>query len=534
MPRTSAALALAAALAAAGARAEDGVRATATLHVRTTASENVPGTAVLFDPFTRTFDLDGYLVPEVDDRYGSAFASLALDGSLLEGDLRWRLHFDTGELRRKTFHRSTPVCFTGTGTGFVIAPPFGCPSPPLLFLQDTRVGPLEWTSNGRRAKDEIETTFLVREAYAAYSFGRAGFATLRAGRMRFAVGDGFVHDDYATGVALGLDLGAIGPRWDVSLGLYEPSRDFPRGGTRISPLAAVRLDFVPTLFEHAGLFLAAHRDRTGSVGELFRGALVERLVGALARASPGNDAEYVPPAHALALAVSGPLESEASLAWLGTSGSLAPWRGQRVSWTAALLRGRIDRIFPAGAPDVDLARGVSLRGRLASLRWDGSVGKRLGLGAFLLYMSGGEFPAPLPRSPLPVPATGEYGGFVGITPFVTATNLFFGGGLSETFAARQATAPGVNGRGVLAPGALLAFDPRDDLGIEAKGAWLFADAEGPYGGRVYGPEADLGVTWSPFGWLVIGAELDVLWPGDFYGGGATVYKTVLAVDLLTP
>lgn len=503
--------------------AAGGASARATLHTRVTSAGNRPGTAVLYDPASQAFALDGYLVPSVDERYGSVFASLSADGSALGGDLRWRLALDTGELRSRAYPEVAPVCLTRTGTGLGPRP---CPLLGVAVpLEETRLGARLLASNGRPLDEEVRSTLLVREAWAALSFGRAGFATVRAGRKRVSVGDGFVYDDYATGAELALDLGAVGPPFSVTASLFQPTRDFPKTVEGVSPFLALRADWLPSLFEHAGVFLAFHRDRTGSVGELFRGAIVERLVGLLSQATPDTDA-YRDASHALALVLTRPVESDASIAWIGTSGSLAPWRGHRLGWTAALAGGRMDRVSGA---DLLVAQDVTVRGRMLSVRWETSLGERLGLGAFLLHLSGGEFP--VARG---APATGEYGGFLGIAPYVTATNLFFGGGLSESFAARQSAAPGVNGRGVTAPGVGLSFDPTPDWGLEVKAAWLRAPVAGPLGGRVYGTELDAVLAWAPRGWLLVGLEVDVLWPGDFFAGRDTLYKTVLAVDLLSP
>lgn len=526
-----AALALAVALAVPAARAGD-VSARATLHVRATAAENLPGRDVLFDRENLGFDLAGYLEPAEDDRYGSTFASFSLDGRAMDGDVRWRLALDTGELRRRASPLVTVVCRTpqdsSTGTGLELAGPNPCANPPRIPLQDTRVGATELTSNGRPLADEAEATLLVREAYAALSFGRAGFATVRAGRKRISVADGYVYDDYGTGAELALDLGAIGPPLALTLSLFQPTRDTPDRFEDLSPLLAVRADWLPSLFENAGLFLAAHRDRTGSAAELFRGAIIERTVAFLAQA-PFASQSYRIANRSLALTLGLPLESDATMVWVGTSGRLVPWRGQRVGWTAGLLRGRIDHVAIAGAPVAPIAEDVTLRGRLLSATWDVDLGERVVVGASFLFLSGGTFPFEPGAT-----ARGEYAGFLGVAPFVTATNLFFGGGLSESFAARQSTAPGVNGRGVTAPGLSVAFDPTDTVGLELKGAYLTAPVEGPFGGRVYGTELDAVLSWSPLAWLVVGAELDVLWPGDFFAGDETVFKTVLALDLVTP
>ena len=173
---------------------------------------------------------------------------------------------------------------------------------------------------------------------------------------------------------------------------------------------------------------------------------------------------------------------------------------------------------------------IPLRGSAAWLRYQVSPVPWLSVTPWFLYLSGDRPPPEKTRLGLPA----GYGAFLGVNPYLTATNLFFRGGLSETFAARQATAPGVNGRGVIAPGLNLELDAGPGVDLEARVAWLRAEDAGPWGGTAYGTEIDLSATWAPVRWLSFGAELDVLLPGDFFGGGRTVYKSVLAVDLRTP
>jgi hypothetical protein len=537
--RDATALALAGVLAAGRAGAADTVSVQAMLHVRSTWLENPPGTEVLFDRSTQTFDLSRYLVGGDRTRYGSTYAAFSLQGSGLGGDLVWRVALDTGELRRTQYPDVTTVCRTPdaaspgvpnplTGTGITSNVSLvSCARPPhLVDLEDTRLLPGQLTANGRSVASELRATAFVREAYAAYSFGRAGFATIRAGRKRASVADGYVYDDYATGAELALDVGAIGPPLSVTASLFQPTRDFPKQVDGISPFAALRVDWLPSLFEHAGLFLAVHRDRTGSVAELFRGAIVERHVALLEDAAPGTE-RFVNQNRLLAGILGQRLASDATMSWAGTSGRIVPWRHQRLGWTAAILRGRVARVSTGSATALPIAHDVRLDGRLLSGTWNTDLGDRVGIGAFFLHLSGGEFPAGND-------ATGTYRGFLGIAPFVTATNLFFAGGLSESFAARQSSAPGVNGRGVTAPGVTLTFDPVSAVGVDLKAAYLVAPVKGPFGGSVYGTEADAGVSWAIRDGIILGAELDVLWPGDFYLGTKTVYKAIVGLDVVTP
>jgi len=522
---------LGAALAAAllpGAAAGD-VRVEGALNLRFTSLRDVPSTEVLFDPADRVFLIDDYLATTVDSRYGSTLAELSFDGRHLDGALHWRLALDTGELRVRSFPAlAIPCAAPGSPSGLDV----GARCRGMTMLP--RLGPLEvtWlepaalTSNGRSFHDEVKSTLLVREAYAAWSFGRAGFTTLRAGRARYGVAEGLVHDDYGTGVDLAVDLGAIGPPFELRAALFQPTRDFPRTVAGLTPLALLRADWLPSLFEHAGLFLAARRDRTGSLAELLRNAYVEDGVVSLSGLAPGSP-EYVKTSFRLAGLLSADVTSTASLAWFGSSGSLGTFAGQRVLWTLAVMRGRIDTLqFASLPPQLD----IPLHGSAAWLRYEVSPWPWIQVTPWFLYLSGDRPPPEKDQLGL----VGGYGAFLGVNPYITATNLFFRGGLSETFAARQATAPGVNGRGVIAPGLTLELDAGRDVDLLARVAWLRAEDVGPWGGKVYGTELDLSATWAPAPWISFGAELDALLPGDFFGVGATVYKTVLAVDVRTP
>lgn len=531
--RARPALLLATLLAPVAAAGGDWLSASATLHLRATLLEDLPASAVRFDPGADAFALDGYLVPRGEDLHASAFASFGLRGDHLGGDLRWVLQVDTGELRRRRFHRIEGVCVSDAGpTGLALASSGRCrPGAATYQVETTSLGGAQLSSNGRPLREEVRKTLLVREAYAAWSFGRAGFATVRAGRKRLSVGDGHVYDDYATGVELSLDLGAIGPSWSATLAAVQPTRDLPSRAGEISPLFAARIDWLPSLFEHVGAFAALSRERAGSTGEILRGALTERLVLALGAAAPGS-AAYRTRARDLARTLAERLDDDAVLAWLGTSGSLVPARGQRLAWTAAVLGGSIRKITTrdVGGEPLLLAQDVALRGQLASLRWETDLGPRASAGAFVLYLSGGT----LPDYGAGEPVRGTYRGFLGVAPYETATNLFFGGGLSESFAARQVSAPGVNGRGVVAPGVSFAADPVDAVSLEARAAWLAAPAAGPFGGKVYGTEVDLELTWSARDWLLVGAEVDALFPGNFFPGRRTMLKSILALDVLFP
>jgi hypothetical protein len=525
------AILLAAALGAASGSAQEGtspgaaeVEGFAVLQVRATRRQSEPRTDVRFDPAAAAFDVASYLRPSPeggDAAYLSTFLSLGLDGR--RGQLRWALRADSGEVRRAAFPQEVRACATpASPTGLSLAPPGGCPlAVRELTLPSVRDGAAELTANYRPAGEEARASWFLREAWVGAVAGQNDFAFLRAGRHRFTVGDGFVYDDHGLGLDARLDLGAIGPPWDLGAALFWPSRDWPQAEDLRSFVLAFRADRMLTLFDHVGLFAAWAHDAAGDVPDLFRGAEIEDSVFRLRGTAPGS-AAYASESLLLAGLLTQARRGSADLGFAGVSGNLALARGHRLAFTAAASAGRI-RFPQAGAQ-------ATVLGGMASAGWEGRVHREVLLGARLLWISGDVPPGQRIRLGL----SRQYGGFLGISPWVTATNLFFSGGLSETFAARQASAPGVNGRGVFGPIASASWEPSERFRAQLKGAFLAAPEAGPYGGRVYGPEADLNLRWSPLRWLALSLEADALWPGDFYGGGATVRKIALGVDLLYP
>lgn len=528
-----AAVLLAAAAAPGLADEESAFQARALLHLRFTRLSGEPRTEPAFDPATLTFRVADYLLPGPEERYGSLF--LAADLSGRSGRWSGALGFDSGELRRSPASPLTLVCLSRAAqpTGLSLAEVGPCAGTLLrreavVAVPATGVGSATITANGRAPRDEVRQTLFLREAWVGASAGRNDFAFLRAGRHRFAVADGLVYDDYGLGLEARLDLGAVGPPWELSAAAFLPTRDWPDA---FSPLLLLRADRMLSLFDHVGAFAAYFHDGAGEVPNLFRGAAIEgsalRLQGltpAPGTTLPPAASPYQQEARTLAAALGGKVEGSADLLWTGLSASLAPWRGHRLSATAALVAGTVRFTVP-------LAFETSVLGWGASASYEARAHRDLLVGARFLWLSGDRPPQEKVRFSL----SERYRGFVGIAPWITATNLFFRGGLSETFAARQASAPGVNGRGVFGPVLRARWEPAEAFQAELRGAYLLAPEPGPFGGRVYGPEVDLNLRWSPLAWISLSLEADQLWSGDFYGPErAPVKKLILGLDLTAP
>ena len=157
------------------------------------------------------------------------------------------------------------------------------------------------------------------------------------------------------------------------------------------------------------------------------------------------------------------------------------------------------------------------------------IGQRLGLTAFLIGQSGDKIDGNTKN--------GIYTAFLGISPFITRTYLFFGGGLFETFGARRGAAAGVNGRGVIGGGLEAVYDPLDVLRFKAIVSPLFSWAGGiaqPYGGggRFYGLELDSQVRYEPISLLAFVLEADGIVASTFYAQSTPYWKVILSVDLM--
>ena len=534
--RAATAVSLALLLAAPARGDGDGeVRGYASLHLRLTGQGNLPSSDLLWDPGTRAFDVSNYLGPSPREGFAASILAAGLDGSHLDGRLAWTLAVDSGLLRAQRFPETVAVCTSSSPTGLDLlgrgtcTAPVGFLRPRVFFVPSTALGASELTANGRPVEEEASDTLFVREAWAEGRLGRAGFLSIRAGRQRIAVGDGFVHDDYALGLASEADLGAIGPQLDLWLGAFWPTRGRVEGAQLRSPMLALRADWTPSLFERVGVFAAWAHDETGAGGALLRGANAEAAVVRLQDTEPGTSA-YRQASVILAALLSNPPAGTSDLAWAGLSGHLFAGRRHEVWWTGAVAFGRISVLVPQRPPAEPYLQDVPVEGLLGRLRWRFAWTPAVSTGAFLIYQSGDLPPAERALVALPV----RYHGFLGVNPFVTDLNLFFNGGISESFADRRATAPGVNGRGVIAPGLSAAWDPSVELSLEGRSALLWADQDGPYGGRVYGVEVDLNASWYPLRWLALLAEADVLFPGDFFPSSAPMRRIILGVNLSTP
>jgi hypothetical protein len=493
---------------------------------RYTWQAGLPSTLVLFDGAARAFAADRYLTPGPALDYASGLVFVSA-GWTATSWLGFRLDLDSGLVRSQRFPSTATVCPSPTSpSGLALASGGGCSTSVRYTLATTTPGPSELTSNGQSFASEASQTAFIRQLYVEASAGRAGALHAKLGRQRLRIADGFVYDDWGLGLDVDLDVGAFGPPLAFSASVFYPSRAWPSGSDWKYPVVAATAEWTPSLGEWVGLWGAWSSDSTGDAAAILEQGLVENDVVELLRTTPGSIA-YRAASRRMANLLTSPSRGSSSLGWIGASGRLELSTWSEVKFTAGVAFGTVGTYGSTAlaATPVD----VPALGWLLSARVVAQPGGGFTISPFFIWLTGDATPS----TQQVLSGSGTWGGFLAISPYITATNLFFQGGISESYADRQASASGVNARGVVAPGLEVRWSS-GSFDATAKVARLWADEASALGGASYGPEADLNLSWSPWRWISLLAEADVLAMGNFFPGQGLARKFILGVNVSTP
>lgn len=438
--------------------------------------------------------------------------------------------------------------------------------------------------DGERVQARARNTFFVDEAYLRYSRWD-DWRTLAAGRQRLRLADGFVHDDYQTTLRAGADFDLAGwaplaadvqaakiegehldesgaGAWDAE-GLFDPSES--------AYLAEVSLAYPISMLESVRLSYARFEERDGYFADLFNPSVgdivLARSAAETARRLPGiveyvagecrrrfgaateecvvrgsdlvlgqmalkQYGEIVAPAYAGPIGGGRSFLNYAVLDGRKFLGKLtAAWTvvGQwgRVTLTdiSPVLRRETAQGFQPLPDRIDFP-AVGLLG-YGVLAYEPAPAWRLR--AHYLFSSGD-----VPGADL---LSGEtYQSFIGVRPYVTLTNIFFSGGISENLRTGSLSPSGYYGHGVYAPVLDALWAPRDDLSVSVTGAYLHAQrdpapSEGAGRNGEYGWEADLMAAYAPLPWLAVSVEGDYFATGDFFTGMPDIWKAAAGLDL---
>lgn len=382
------------------------------------------------------------------------------------------------------------------------------------------------TLDGRPPSELGEVAFFVRELALSV---QNDTLSLEVGRFRGNVADGLILDDFlGFGLRgrLHLQLPNGNPlHVELMLAGLQRSLESPNGS-----VMSLRIDYDFSPFEWLGGFAALVGDDGGGLSDAVRSAFAEGAIHELS-AMPYD------PGTAQASRIQQMLdtaflndESQGGALYVGGQLSLLPLPGLSLRMTAALMAGRLE----VAAPRVDLAAvagasdatetelvEVELGGSAIDIELHYGLSPRWDLGAHLFRLSGDAPPG----------QTGDrYRAFLAPAPFWVWSGLFFSGGLSQGFYPSRASSAGINGRGALGMGASVTYDD-GHRSVRLAALWLRATADPPAApgagtGRNYGLETDLELQWRLTRYLRLGAELDVLLPGDYFHFSDVAYRAL--------
>jgi len=508
--------------------------ARAGLQLRFTAEGGIANDMVLYNTAANLFAANQFLAPQAPDSYFSGLAFVS-SGLVAASWLDFRLDLDSGLVRGEQLPLSALVCYSArTQSGVIVAGPNSCRATGVLstfsgYLPTTQLGGSQVTSNGQPIGEEFDSSLFIRQLYADLTGGPAGYLRARVGRQRLRIADGIVYDDWGLGLDVDGDIGAIGPPLEANASVFLPTRYWPSASQWASPVATFTLNWLPALGDYVGVWAVYSHDSTGDANQVLREGFiatdVERLLS-----NPIGSANYVNASRQLAKLIASPPIGTSDLWWVGVSGRVHFGDRQEARFTAGANLGTVSS-YGAGVAALPQAVQVPVLAWEVSLHWLSLLGSGFRVNPFFLWLSGDD-PAQEQQAALGVPR--RHTGFLSISPFLTETNLFFQGGISEAYADRQLANSGVNARGVITPGLEAGWTPTPSVDVAGKGAFLWSDTDGPFGGRVYGPEFDLNASWDALPWLAVLGELDFLAEGNFFPQRALSRRLIVGVDLTTP
>lgn len=424
---------------------------------------NTPQTALSLDE-NGFWDIGELYLPQDSQSYGSAV--VLANAEILWGPFQFRTLLSSSEIRR----------------GSTLDPPF----------DGVALG-------GRPADDFLASGAWVRELVLTANFSPVRLAV---GRDRLDVGDHLAYFDYATGAFATLDKNPFHAQLSVvAIGHTREELQTP------SPLVAWRADYDFLPFQTLSFFAATFVERSGILRDALQSVTAERIIYYLRpqRVQTNLDVAF-DPTH----------QSRGNLSYLGVSTHLVPWDHLTLRATALTSFGRLD---VETASRIIHLRLLSYAAQVQTIY---SLWQIVDLGVTGVLMSGDEAPQLFDNN------NANYRGFVGLAPYWTWTGLFFSGGINQGLYPARAQVAGVNGHGVVAAGPVVSANPSFGF-CELRLVYLQALAAPPplpYQGNgwVYGVELDLYARWDINRWLGLSAEIDVLWPGNYFPSQKTAYR----------
>ncbi len=355
--------------------------------------------------------------------------------------------------------------------------------------------------DGCLENDRSRDAFIREGYFESYFLDSAGVA-FKVGQQHLIIGEGYILDDFLLTGQVGFNLNRI-LGWPGNL--YATVAKV--GGSSIySQLRAVR-PLNP--YERISVSLGWLHDTEGFLAEL-----LEDVDGSYPGRLPWSGYE---------------LETRSDLFWL--TFSLNKMFHTFLFSAVGIVEGGVihGRAEQAGRT----ARStIPSLGYLVDLQVEKNITDNFSVQLYWLMASGDG-------DPVGKMANGELlETYLAIVPFITRTNIFFNGGINETFSNREFHMAGHTARGFCVPGTVLEYYFTDRIYAVGKAAYLFSLVDPPAWsrGRTYGWEVDLMGFWEIGKYVLLSFEGDVFFPGSFFQSAAnpdpnTAYRIMVGLDL---
>lgn len=462
---------------------------------------------LLLDETSGRFDTQNYMKPKLDHLVYSFYIGASMDFKF-SSTVTANVKLESGLYRLG--HRNKP--FTPPGS-----------SEPLSSVYTTSEE-LKLLANGNAPVDELRDHLLVREL--GFSFHTTSYwVDLTLGKKRFFVGDSFIFDGYGLGAIWTLDLlqhkSKIPFRIELQALLADGS--FTSKGKK-SPLVKISFEYVFSLVEAIGIYFAYYHDGDDNIAAIMRPAIAESYAS-----------EYTSDQVKLRLALAAPFESRGNLYYIGLN-----WNKffGRLLLNGSLIveLGNYDlSVDLTSVPNVnrEVKLGLKALAFLADCMVTYNFSEAMALTGYFLYISGDD----LTQVPLRDLSNKPFSSFISVLPHITRSNIFFSGGMNESFSARYLTSSGQNARGVIGTGLKLDWDIIKRLNLKSNLAVLFSSSPrisglAPGGSRFYGVELDFNFQFQLLKWLDLSAQFDFFITGPFYEARKLVYQMLLGVDMM--
>jgi len=362
--------------------------------------------------------------------------------------------------------------------------------------------------------DALEQVVFLRELYLEWGLGTNYEFLATLGKRRTVLLDGFMYDDYGFVLGAGWDFWASGGSTaTVSASVIIPYRYW--GDLNLDLLlshAALTLkDFFFQTIEAGFIWL---NDRAGLTSKMLHSALTTDMLAmknwdmAMLQSGleyTGSANIYTVYGHAsLDLEV---LELKGTFAMQWGSGHsqwwFTPW------WSS-------EPVSPEGS------KPISLEGYMAVAEADISVYNGVTLTPFVLAVSG----ISLPRATLR-----QYTAFTSIVPHVKYASIFFSGGMNQMLTNRDFALIGIGGAGASALGLAVQYELEDKVGYQQSLSFLSTNRpRDSFLSLNYGVEFDNILTVQFFEAFCVVAEIDILFPGEYFPSDRPILRGILGVE----